>query len=188
MKQLQIGDKVESMDSTGRLAYSKVLAFLDYKPNSEDDFITITTKDPSTEVTITPSHLIYQPNKKTQRETVLLARDIIPGSFVYVRNGTSFERFAAGRIIDMKKNNGKGAYAPLTEAGNIVVNNVLCSCYAVMPNHDLAHWSFAPLRFADWVFPGAAAYPKHQDGLHWYAEFLYKIYRGWNYVKAPLLG
>ena len=39
-----------------------------------------------------------------------------------------------------------GAYVPLTEDGNIVVDGVLASCYASF-NHDLAHFLMIPIQW-----------------------------------------
>lgn len=50
----------------------------------------------------------------------------------------------------------KGIHAPLTREGNIIVNSVLASCYAVISDHNLAHVSFAPIRWYsylnEWLF------------------------------------
>lgn len=50
----------------------------------------------------------------------------------------------------------KGIYAPLTREGNIVVNSVVASCYAMIKNHELAHAAFAPFRMytylTEWLF------------------------------------
>lgn len=50
----------------------------------------------------------------------------------------------------------RGIYAPLTREGNIVVNSVVASCYAVISDQDLAHMSFAPVRWfsylKEWIF------------------------------------
>ena len=40
-----------------------------------------------------------------------------------------------------------GIYAPVTEQGNIIVENILASCYADFENHKLVHLAFAPLRW-----------------------------------------
>lgn len=49
----------------------------------------------------------------------------------------------------------RGIYAPLTREGNIVVNSVVASCYAVINDQELAHLSFAPVRwlsyFTEWL-------------------------------------
>lgn len=185
MKELRIGDKVAAMDASGRLVYSKVVTFLDIKPNSSSTFITIQTKNPAAEVAITESHLIYQINKHALQETALFARDLKVGDFVYVRSGTGLEKFTAGRVTSVKWSHGKGSYAPLTETGNIVVDNILCSCYAVISDQRVAHLSFAPLRFAEWLFPGIAT--QNSSGMHWYAQALYKIYTSWNYITADNL-
>ena len=39
-----------------------------------------------------------------------------------------------------------GAYVPLTMEGNIVVNEVLASCYP-STHHDLAHFAMTPFRY-----------------------------------------
>lgn len=50
----------------------------------------------------------------------------------------------------------RGIYAPLTREGNIVVNSIVASCYAVISDHDMAHISFAPVRWfsylSEWLF------------------------------------
>lgn len=184
MKELRIGDKVAAMDTSGRIVYSRVVTFLDIKPNTSGEYISIQTRNPAAEVTITESHLIYQLNKHSPLESVRFARDLRVGDFVYIRNGAGMEKFTAGRVNGVKRSTAKGAYAPLTETGNIVVDNVLCSCYAVISSHELAHWSFAPLRFADWLFPGITAHSS--SGMHWYARILHKIYTSWYDITSGI--
>lgn len=66
--------------------------------------------------------------------------------------------------IEMKQ----GFYAPMTEAGTVVVNGVLSSCYANVHSHALAHWSMGLIRLYDGV---VRSLWKHEgfdvaDGLH----------------------
>ena len=48
-----------------------------------------------------------------------------------------------------------GAFVPLTKEGNIVVDNVLASCYASF-DHDLAHNMMTPMQWfpeiIEWMF------------------------------------
>lgn len=46
----------------------------------------------------------------------------------------------------------RGIYAPLTREGNIVVNSVVASCYAVISDHQMAHMSFAPVRWFSYLY------------------------------------
>ena len=54
-----------------------------------------------------------------------------------------------------------GAYVPLTMEGNIVVDNVLASCYPTV-DHDLAHIAMTPIRWlpsiAEWMFGEESGY------------------------------
>lgn len=51
------------------------------------------------------------------------------------------------RIVSINYNVRLGIYAPLTRDGNLVVNSLVASCYAVISDHDLAHLSFLPVRW-----------------------------------------
>ena len=52
-----------------------------------------------------------------------------------------------------KGNTFLGAYVPLTEEGNIVVDGVLASCYASF-DHDLAHITMAPIQWFPEIIEG----------------------------------
>ena len=55
-----------------------------------------------------------------------------------------------------------GAFTPVTMEGNIVVDGVLASCYAVV-DHDLAHIGMTPMRWfpgmMNWIFGGSKETP-----------------------------
>lgn len=64
---------------------------------------------------------------------------------------TSDDRVRFDQIVRVNYVNRKGVYAPLTREGNIVVNSVVASCYAVVSDHHLAHLSFAPVRWFSYL-------------------------------------
>ena len=49
-----------------------------------------------------------------------------------------------------------GAHSPLTMEGKIMVDGVLFSCYASIPDHDIAHFAMTPMRcfpeIVHWIF------------------------------------
>ena len=60
-----------------------------------------------------------------------------------------------------------GAYVPLTDEGNLVVDGVLASCYASF-DHDLAHFAMTPMKW----FPGLMEWVFGEDnGLKGYLSF-----------------
>ena len=55
-----------------------------------------------------------------------------------------------------------GAYSPLLEDGNILVDDVLASCHAFV-DHNLAHLAMTPMQgypeMMDWIFGVNAHFP-----------------------------
>ncbi|XP_053206665.1 indian hedgehog B protein-like [Panonychus citri] len=50
------------------------------------------------------------------------------------------------KVVKVTQSLRKGAYAPLTRNGNLIVNQIVASCYAVVNDQSLAHLSFLPVR------------------------------------------
>lgn len=74
-----------------------------------------------------------------------------------------------------------GLFAPLTESGNIVVDDTLTSCYAIVDSHVIAHLSMTPLRLKHRAMELLGTVFKTTptlldgDGIHWLAETLYAV-------------
>ncbi|XP_017261909.1 sonic hedgehog protein A [Kryptolebias marmoratus] len=73
----------------------------------------------------------------------------------------------------------EGSFAPVTAQGTLVVDQVLASCYAVIEDHQLAHWALAPVRLAhrasSMLFSSGPRVGAQSDGVHWYSKVLYQL-------------
>ena len=181
---LQIGEEVLAVDTvTGELTFSPVITFLDRNSKEPRQFFLITTETGET-LTLTPTHLVYATSKENYQNEVInevstndltsfeaiYAKDIQEGDLVLVQ--TSRGLLKPARVAAVETHVLTGVYAPLTSMGNLVVDNIVASCYAVVDSQWVAHTAFAPLRLAASFWPQA---DRHNDGIHWYARGLYSL-------------
>lgn len=169
----------------GELLYSEVLAFLDRDPGSRKLFYTLHTRA-GPRLSLTAAHLLFVSAGNCSEgaepapgalKTVYASR-ARPGQCVLVARGGGDGGGGGGarlsRIARVTLREARGAFAPLTQQGTLVVDGVAASCYAVVEQHALAHWAFSPLRLLHgWT--GAAG--GHGDGVHWYSRLLHWLGR-----------
>ena len=81
-------------------------------------------------------------------------------------------------VVDVQLVLDVGAYAPLTRAGTLLVDDVVASCYALVDSQSMAHWAFLPVRTARSIL--GALWPSSSGpvGVHWYARTLYRMSEG----------
>ncbi|KAM3857160.1 indian hedgehog B protein-like [Diretmus argenteus] len=187
IRDLQPGKRVlasSGSDGSGELVYSEVLAFLDHDPMTRKLFYTIRT-EAGASLSLTAAHLLLvsegncsegaAPAHGTMR--TMYASDAQPGQCVLVAEGEAGQKHGEGRlspITQVSMREDRGAYAPLTDRGTVVVDGVVASCYAVVNQHTLAHWAFLPLRLMHrWT--GTTGH--HGNGLHWYSRLLHWLGR-----------
>jgi Hint module len=167
MKDLQIGDHVLTWNlDTKVYEYSEVYAFLDRKPADEFDYMRLVLDSNANSVEISPRHRLFKQEGDSLVDTD--AQDVQAGDHVQVSGEES-----PVQVRKVAKLRRQGAYAPVTLSGTIVVDQVVASCYA-MASHSAAHAAFAPMRLAYKLLPTDGGVD--QDGLHWYADFLYKTF------------
>lgn len=120
-----------------------------------------------------------------------------PRKNLYTSEGVSALKMKPEKIVSIRLRPLKGAYAPLTAVGTVVVDGFVASCYAFIKDESLAHAVFGPLRgyhkiktyLNDWLedlvpyFDWVHALPSFNDrstsqtqnGAHWYARFLHYV-------------
>lgn len=97
------------------------------------------------------------------KAVISFAKFVQIGDWVLVRNSNdswtdeqipSSSSFSIERVVKMSVRMETGVYAPLTLEGNLIVDGVLSSCYAVIDDQDLDHWAFLPVRLSHNLFKG----------------------------------
>ncbi|XP_071766763.2 indian hedgehog B protein-like [Centroberyx gerrardi] len=187
IRDLRPGERVlasSGSDGGGELVFSEVLAFLDRDPATQKLFYTIRT-EAGARLSLTAAHLLFvsegncsegaAPAPGTMR--TVYAADARPGQCVLVAEGKAGRRRGEGRlsrVTQVTVEESRGAFAPLTERGTVVVDGVVASCYAAVNRHSLAHWAFAPLRL---MHRWTGSTGRHGNGLHWYSRLLHWLGR-----------
>ena len=177
VRNLKIGDRVQVMTQDGAIGYSEVIVFADYKPDiPKASHILIETEKPEKKITLTPSHLIFTSNSSGTQLTAKQALRVSSGEFVLVSLDGKLVPSRVTRVSVVKLT---GLVAPVTMEGNIIVDGVLSSCYAMINDHGIAHLAFGPLRllrnYASKVWNTDLTVI--QQGMHWYPQLLIKINR-----------
>lgn len=180
MCDLHPGDRVlasSGSDGSGNLVYSEVLAFLDRDPLTQKLFYILRTEG-GFSLSLTAAHLLFissgncsegaKPAQCTLR--TVYASEARVGQCVLVAEGEGGLKGRFSQIVQVGVIVSRGAFAPLTEHGTLVVNGVVASCYAVIDEHSLAHWAFAPLRLMHQLTGNGGC---HGNGLHWYSRLLH---------------
>lgn len=177
VKDLRAGDRVLAADDEGNPIYTDFIMFLDQESAARRLFYVIET-DTEQKIALTAAHLLFVGTNSTDEMTAVFASQVQPGQRVFVFDDAhnQLQPVTVKRIYTEEY---EGSFAPVTVQGTIVVDQVLASCYAVIEDHDLAHWALAPVRLAHWVSslllhsePHAAA---QKDGVHWYSKILYRL-------------
>ena len=181
MSELRVGDEVLTVDSeNNKTVFSPVIMMMDRDPNRTHEFFTLITRS-GRQLTLTGSHLVYVKedgeNVSTLQEQVSFARQVIPGQWLKVLDA-KYGQVKFEQVVDVRIESKTGAFAPLTETGNLLVNQVLASCYANINDQWLAHASFLPVRISASLLrllPRSDVRRADEDppnGIHWYPRLL----------------
>lgn len=146
LSSLAPGDQVMALSETGQVVYSQVLLFLHRDESSRSTFLSLETKD-GNRLAITPQHLVFlsarcQSNSSHYRAQFASRAQVGDCVLIHTTEG----RMRPSRITSVTAAESMGVYAPLTETGTLFVEGVLASSYALIEDHQLAHWAFGPVR------------------------------------------
>jgi hypothetical protein len=143
MSDLVVGDLV-FVKSKNDVITSPILAiFRHYR--SSIRFLDIYTTESTVPLRLTPLHSLLVLSKYDKRKRYLFAQDVSIDDVVFSSDLRPL------RVIDVKETliYDDSGYAPLTFEGNIIVNDIIASCYATH-EHSMMQLITTPIRW--WFF------------------------------------
>jgi len=145
MKDLQIGDMVQASASNNNnnhpiMEFSRIYSFGHYGPDSTSEYLqihtttTTTTKKKNLPLEITKDHMVYKKTttKETQHSSYYYpvpASDVSIGDLLMMTTTNNNNNAAAAKVTKIQTVIRRGAFAPFTEFGTIVVNDIVASNY-----------------------------------------------------------
>ncbi|CAG8583380.1 14456_t:CDS:2 [Funneliformis caledonium] len=150
MSQLSIGDTVCCGEENGELIFSEIYAIVHADNQTITQYQRINyLKADGTEgiLRLTPKHHLFNSQGKT-----IFAEDVRASvTELLLFDGKKLTPVIPHRVT---KEWGFGYIAPFTQNGKIVVDEILCSCYAVAPPYqDIINFVIIPFRLYSWVMP-----------------------------------
>ena len=170
MDSLEIGEEVQVVNNN-EIQFQPIVTFIHRQPGLMQEFVQITTLKGKV-LKITEDHLLFV--EKMGEARAIPARDLKTGDVVYVRACQSVESDQVHSISTVFE---KGAYAPVTLSGTILVNDVHTSCYFDVLSHDWSQRAMAIARAVYHVSPGMLQWLSsigQQDGFPGWCRLVHK--------------
>lgn len=183
---LEEGDLVLCGDiEAGRLAFSPFLCHVHLQAAVMADFLSIKTAATAAPLHVSREHLVFAANTPAEPVSATRAVDLHPGDWICrVGLDGDLQRVQITEVTDAPPL--LGQYAPLTRRGSIIVNSVLCSCYAdwgadpspqwvraISGSHEASHLALLPLRSG--LLADAPAEDRDAQGIHPYCRALMRL-------------
>merc|ERR1712107_270854 len=126
IEELRLGDKVQTIHNQNILM-TNFLGWLHKDANHTERFLKLKTE--SVQITLSKKHVIFYKKKGMEGDNMAttFADRVEEGDLLEV---ISDGKVQWERVVDIDSELRKGAYAPLTSEGTILVDNILASCYA----------------------------------------------------------
>lgn len=156
MKELKVGDMVQTMQDNGDFTFEPFLGFLHLHHTKSAEFLQVIHGGAAKHVLeVTKHHLVYV--KTVDGFRTIAAGDLEPGMMLIMKNDADGNNVES-RIDDIGTVMRAGIYAPLTYSSKMMVENVLISSYAVLPGVQMGDWYMAgadvftfPIRTTRWA-------------------------------------
>jgi hypothetical protein len=133
---MQIKDMVGKSDlqllsrsEDNRVEMSPIMSWLHADAEKSMKFVEFNTESGHT-LRLTETHLIYETDCRGNKQTIF-ANKLTVGNCVIVNDNAEL---VESKIVDKTIRLLKGIYAPVTVNGNVIVNDVLASCYVAFEN------------------------------------------------------
>ena len=187
MGELSIGERVQACDAKSRrLIYSEVIMFAHRDPGVElVNYLKIMLEDASS-IVLSSNHLIIS----GERMKATMARNIEVDHMLYTISEEGV--ISSKKVVAVKEINDSGVFCPITKEGNVVINNILASCYASVNDQaffhglfkvsaqNVAHLGLLPMRVlhkfrVKWVSQSAGK----DEFVHPYVRWLCKLRLPW---------
>ena len=153
MANLDVGDEVMGWDEKrNRTVFTKVIMFAHLAPDAVDvEYLKITLED-GNEITPSGNHLVMVGKQKK----AILARKVKPGDIL--SSVDKNQEISPKKVLTVENVIEQGIFCPITLSGNVIVDNVLASCYASVEDHvllkglvkisaqNMAHLGLMPMR------------------------------------------
>ena len=187
MSDLFIGDRVQACDTKSRrVIYSEVIMFAHRDPGVKQvNYMKIVLEDASN-IVLSSNHLIMS----GERMKATMARNIKVDHMLFITNEEGL--ISSKKVVAIEEIIGSGVFCPITKEGNVVVNNILASCYASVNDQaffhglfkvsaqNVAHLGLLPMRVlhkfrVKWVSQSA----EEDEFVHPYVRWLCKLKLPW---------
>ena len=131
---LSIGDRVRACDTKSRrVIYSEVIMFAHRDPSVEQvNYLKIVLEDRSS-IMLSSNHLIMS----GEQMKATMARNIQVDHTLFTVNEEGI--VSSKKVVAVEEIIDSGVFCPITKEGNVVVDNILASCYASVNDQAFFH-------------------------------------------------
>jgi hypothetical protein len=157
MDQLQVGDRVLSVDDLGQLAHSPVVAFTSVYPNRSGSAVHIEFGHQG-RISLSPIHLLFVSDSAVGAPRDEQAMHVRPGMYLWSLDARDKSRLEPAMVASVTFGEETGWFTPLTASGTLIVDGVLASCHTTGP-HGLVRVMYAPWQWWLHYFPAPLGLP-----------------------------